>query len=504
MEKRLIGMVGLAVVCLGVGASSGQQIAIKGGQKSMGYCFDAAVNQRGDRLYVAGGQAGLHIFAVRDGELRLITTVCIEGYYRNLKIAGDRLFLADAQRGLVVHDISGDIPTETWVQREKGGMGLHVEGQRLYLAWGKRGLAIFDIHEPDKPRMIGRCESPQDAWDVWVKDQYAYVADLRKGVATIDVNDPAKPRQVSVASWDQKDPSAEIIRGEGNAVLVGAGKHGMVALDLSDPAHPRVASVFRPSEGSFGEGLCVRDGLAYLANGHGGNKRDNGLIIVDARKPDAVKELGRCSFLGWVEGVCLSGSYAYITNTWSGVRSIHVGEPAKPFLKDSYGPIEDPYYDLHLDTPIGPEEKRQAEEFAAGKKEIFEGREFRDQSTPVRALLTLISACRSGDLGLYASVNPSNAENRTAEDFRRWAPIELQEWGGRDVARISTFEPPGDGPVFCALYTRSAQDTGPLSWDAQVFCGQGGTWKKLFNMGSSGFTWRKHLPPTAKDGKMVE
>jgi hypothetical protein len=503
MEKRFIGILSLAVACLGVGASGGQQVIVKGEQKSMGYCFDAALNEKGDRLYVAGGQAGLHVFSVREGELQLVMSVCVEGYYRNLKILGDRLFLADTQRGLVVHNISSGIPMETWALGEKGGLGLHVEGQRVYLAWSGRGLAIFDIQEPDKPRLIGRCASPQDAWDVWVKGRYAYVADLKKGVATIDVNDPANPRQISLVTWDQKDAMAEIIRGEGSAAFVAAGRHGLVALDLGDPAHPRVASTFRPSDGSFGEGLCVRDGLVYLANGHEGNRRDNGLIIVDARKPDSLKELGRCLFLGWVEGACVSGSYAYVTNTWSGVRSIQIGAPTKPVLKDSYGPIADPYYDTHLDTPVSAEEKRQVEEFAATTKEIFEGKEFRDQSTPVRALLTLISACKSGDPDRYASVNPSDAKKRTPEEFKKYATDQAREWEKTEVVRISALEPQGDGPAFCAIYTRSSADAGLFNWGAQVFSGQGGTWQKLFNTGS-GFLWRKYLPRTDKGGKKAE
>lgn len=213
---------------------------------------------------------------------------------------------------------------------------------------------------------------------------------------------------------------------------------------------------------------------------------------MDARKPDSMKELGRCSFLDWVEGVCVSGPYAYVTNTWAGVRSIHVGEPTKPFLKDSYGPIADPYYDTHLDTPISTEEKRQAEEFAVRKKEILEGKEFRDQSTPVRSMLTVISACKSSDFALYASVNPSNAKDQTPEEFKKWAPGYAQEWEGREVARLSMLDPRGDGPAFCAVYTRSGHDEDLFSWDAVVFSGQSGVWKMLFNTGK-GFMWRKYL-----------
>lgn len=59
MDRRLIGILGLAVACFGIGASAGQQVHIKGQNKTMGYCFDAALNEKGDRLYVAGGPGRL-------------------------------------------------------------------------------------------------------------------------------------------------------------------------------------------------------------------------------------------------------------------------------------------------------------------------------------------------------------------------------------------------------------------------------------------------------------
>ena len=76
---------------------------IKGEDKRMGYCFDVAVDERRNKLYVVAGDLGIHVFRVQDGELHFITSLRDEGeegYYRNLKIAGDRLFLADFRRGL--------------------------------------------------------------------------------------------------------------------------------------------------------------------------------------------------------------------------------------------------------------------------------------------------------------------------------------------------------------------------------------------------------------------
>ena len=483
----------MTVLCLCVGAWAGSQGTFKGEDKFMGYCFDAALDEKADRLYVAGGQAGSHVFAVREGDLQFITTVHEKGYHRNLKIAGDRLFLADARRGLVVYAISGDVPTETWAQEAEPGMGLHVEGQRVYLAWGKHGLAIFDITDADAPTLIGHCESLDDAWDVWVSGRYAYVADVEKGVVTVDVSDPSAPRRISRVTWDPEKPMAEIIRGEGSAAFVGAGKHGLIALDLADPSRPLVAGRFRPSEGSFGEGLCVRDGLVYLANGHNGNRDDNALIIVDGRTPERLEELGRCSFLGWVEGVCVAGDYAFVTNTWSGVRCINVAEPTRPVQQDTFGPIMEAHYDPHLDTPVGAEEERQLDEFSARKKEIFEGTAFRDQSTPIRALLTMIWAFKSGDLDLYVQVNPQDGARRDPQQFQQQAAKTLAEWEKADVLRISRHDAEGDTPAACAVYVRENGQDAPMDWNAEVFTKENGVWKKLYNTGDDGPIWKRWL-----------
>jgi tetratricopeptide (TPR) repeat protein len=471
-------------------------VTVKGEDKNMGYSFDVALDERRNKLYVAGADAGMFVFRVQDGELRFITSVVGKGYYRNLKITGDRLFLADSDRGLVVYDISGDVPVKTWAQGKQGkgmGMGIHVEGRRAYLAWGKEGLAIFDIANPDSPKLIGHCAALDDAWDVWVKGGYAYIAELDEGIVTIDISDPSKPKRIGVTTWGEKKPTPEIVRGEGNALFVAAGPHGLIALSLSDPAHPRLTSIFHPSESSFAEGLCVRDGLVYLANGHGGSRHDNGLIVVDARKLDSLKELGRCCFLGWVEGVCVSGAHAFVANTFSGVRSVNIVDPAKPVLKDSFGPIRDPYYDTHLDTPLSAEEKLALEELAARKKEILAGKECVSQTTPNQTFLTLLWATKSADFDLFTQVFPHRGARMNPKQFKEGIEKDIKYYQKAEAVRVSTWEPRGDQGALCAIYLRESEKDLSLEWDAYVFQRQNdGAWKLLFNTGrTDGPAWRK-------------
>jgi predicted transcriptional regulator len=395
--------------------------AAQGGSRQMGYCFDAAFHEKTSRLFVAGGNKGTHVLDVADGKLKFATTIADGGYHRNLKICGDRVYLADTQRGLVVYDITKTQPVSTWCQQEAHGMGLDVQGNYLYLAVGGEGLQIFDISSGDAPRLIGKCRTNADAWDVWVSGSYAYVADLRKGLTVVDVSQADQPKNVASATWDEKDPSAEIVRGEGRTVCVAAGPLGLVVLDVGNPLAPKVVSRYKSGDEGFGEGLCVKNGFIYLANGNDQNQDENGLIIVDAREPQALKVRGKCTFAGWVEGVCLAGHQAFVTNTQAGVRSIDVRDPDHPRLTDSFGPARREEGDPLLTSAVSPQETRAIEEFRGLKARILAGESYTDTSTPLHAALAQFSSWGPGDAREYFT---------GLDIFRAPLPPEQPEEGG--------------------------------------------------------------------------
>jgi hypothetical protein len=211
-------------------------------EKKIGYCFDVA--RDAERLYVAAGDAGLHILDVSEGTLRYLRSYHDRGYYRNLKLSDGRAYVADGDRGLVVLDITHDVPVTVWGQGGVKGKGVHIEGDKVYLAAAQDGLFIFDIADPDAPEVLGQFEALENAWDVWVNDGIAYVGDCDKGVSAIDISTPDHPRQVGFITWSEEDPYAEIVRGEGDVVYVAARHHGLIILDVSDPA-PRSSGAGR-------------------------------------------------------------------------------------------------------------------------------------------------------------------------------------------------------------------------------------------------------------------
>jgi hypothetical protein len=307
-------------------------------EKKIGYCFDVAFHQGRDRVYVAAGGSGLHVLDVSEGILTYASTYYDRGYYRNLKVSKDRAYIAETERGLVVLDLVRDLPATVWAwdQAEVEGKGLHVADDKLYLAAAGDGLYTFDIVDPDRPRPLGHFAALENAWDVWANGDCAYVADVARGLSAIDVSPLARPHQVGFVTWSNDNPLAEIVRGEGDVAYVAAASHGLIIVDITDPANPVVASILQSDPDNWAEGLAVRDGIVYLANGNERNKAENGIYVINAQDPYSPSVIGKVDFPDWVEGVHIAGDYAYLANTFSGVRSLDIRHPDDPLLVDSF------------------------------------------------------------------------------------------------------------------------------------------------------------------------
>lgn len=304
-------------------------------QKDMGYCFDTAYDPGGQRLYVAAGKAGLHILDASGGQLKYRETYQDGGYYRNLEIHGDWIFVADVERGLVALDISGEQPETAW-SFGKVGMGLILEGSILYLAAGKDGLYGIDVRDPQLPKVLFHEKTIQDAWDVWAQDGWVYIADYENGLVILDARDPGAPRRAGALTWDQEQPMAEVVYGQGSFIYIAAGEQGLVAVDARDPTAPELASTYKPGADSFAEGVFAVGQTVYLTVGDQAQKQHNGLHILDATDPYRLKVLQVLPLADWVEGVSVAGNLAFVANTYSGVWSAEVSPSREAFLIDHF------------------------------------------------------------------------------------------------------------------------------------------------------------------------
>ncbi len=376
--------------------------ADKGPNKPVGNCSDVAFHEKSNRLFVAAGAAGLHLLEVKDGKMSFVTTVSDGGAPRKLALSGDRLYVADVQRGLAVFDVAGKEPICAWKQQDVPGMGVSVQDHYAYLAAGAEGLHVFDLSAAAAPKLIGACKTGAEARDIWINGKHAYVAD-EQGLAVVDISVPSRPQRVSRVAWDPEKSAAQTVRGEGGLAYVAAGRQGLVIVDVQSPLHPTVVSRHKSHPSGFAKGLCVREGLVYLANANGDSPEDNGLIVLDVRDPKSPQVKGKCAFAGNVEGVCLAGHCLFIANTLSGIRSVDIRDPNHLKLVDSFGSTEPAVF---VETQISPRERESIEYLLKTKQEVLQGRKFNDLSTPVNTLLTLLSAFQNRDPNTLTRVTP--------------------------------------------------------------------------------------------------
>jgi hypothetical protein len=305
-------------------------------RQRMGYVFDLAYDPVGERLYAVAGDSGLYTFSIKDGRIKRISRFHDEGYYRNIEIQGNRAYIADGDRGLLVLDITADRPRYVSSIGELHGQGLHLAGGLLYLAAGSEGLIIYSLSNPDTPHEIGRYSDLEDAWDVAVDGQLAYVLDEPRGLEIINISFPTQPGRMSFVSWDPVDAQAEIVASEAGFVYIAAGGFGLKIIDARTPTTPVIAAEYKPGPDSFAEGLDVENWTLYLAIGDEQDGSQNGLHVLDVHNPYNPQVLAVTTYPEWTEGVIIHGNTVYTANPWSGVRAYEVDDPSQPRLSDRF------------------------------------------------------------------------------------------------------------------------------------------------------------------------
>ncbi len=205
-------------------------------------------------------------------------------------IVGGHAYLADADSGLVVVDVSNPIAPEVIASlpRLAGSQAVAVSGSYAYSA-DAFGLSVADVSDPMRPRYLGHAHTMGSAGGVAVRDTLAYLAE-NMGLDVLDVSEPAKPRVVATIglsdAWDVSllGPTAFVTTYE---------PERLYAVDISEPLSPRLVGtmpVTMPQEAVTCHGyLYVVD---YLA----------GLEIFDVSKPSSPQIVGTLPYggAGWV------------------------------------------------------------------------------------------------------------------------------------------------------------------------------------------------------------
>jgi hypothetical protein len=203
-------------------------------------------------------------------------------------------------------------------------------------------LQVFDI-KPANPQRVGACDSGGSAQGVAVSGHYAYVTgsweEDGSGLQVIDISDPSDPRRVGGYSYDARG-FAQHVAVLGNYAYVAA-YSDLEVIDISNPANPHWVGGYAIS--GYAQGVAVSGHYAYVTD------QDAGLQVLDVSDPANPQWVGGYD-PPWVEGndpsgwapqgVAVSGNYAYVVyTTWTRtaweiidgwLEIIDISDPAKP------------------------------------------------------------------------------------------------------------------------------------------------------------------------------
>ncbi|MBL7024869.1 MAG: T9SS type A sorting domain-containing protein [Candidatus Marinimicrobia bacterium] len=266
-------------------------------------------------------------------------------------------------------------------------LDVDINGSYAYVVDGSRGLHILDISDPTISAEIGFCSISGWAWDVTLEGNYAYVLTENSGLRIIDVSDPTSPTESGFIDVDSiqamalegdytylvfdsllitvniSDPS-----GPGELVyhnfppdhdeldILGVNVSGnyiyvsfyfcMLVLDMSDPTDPEeVQHLSGYDLYSFDKCVALSSTHAYMTykSDLGGSCSFLSIDINDPVNASILESIELDSLYYKPDDIAVSDNYAYVLNTWDGLRIIDISAPSIPVDCGSYNSDSGPY-----------------------------------------------------------------------------------------------------------------------------------------------------------------
>jgi len=145
--------------------------------------------------------------------------------------------------------------------------------------------------------------------------------------ARLHERDTLNASVTTAAAWNvelvgQIGGATKAVAVHGNYAYIGIGPR-LVILDVSDPTHPAVIGQTGVLP-AIVQGVKVSGNYAYVAEGYAG------LRIINVSDPTHPTEVGFYDTPGYALGVAVSGNYVYVADWNSGLRIINVSDPAHP------------------------------------------------------------------------------------------------------------------------------------------------------------------------------
>jgi len=237
--------------------------------------------------------------------------------------------------GFHVIDISDPENPEIVAFLWQFGGDISVFGSYAFISSGS-GLyfRIIDISDPHNPQFAGYFDSPEGVYHAHVIGTIAYLS-TELALRVVDISDPMNPQELGFFPGRGRD----IFVRDTLAYFVDI-YTGLRILNVSTPSSPHEIATYVPP--GISNEVCISGSYAYVTD-------DKGLWIIDVSDQSFPREVGRCYTTTPVYDISLSGSYAYTTTRTSGLVVFDISDPSNPGIAASLNlPLLSHHYGLDI------------------------------------------------------------------------------------------------------------------------------------------------------------
>jgi hypothetical protein len=169
-------------------------------------------------------------------------------------LSGSTLIIIDARSFEVVGRLGGLVSA-----RQIG-----VAGDVAMVTARESGCYVVDVSDPANPRLLAQYDPVEFATGVHMtRPDLAILSCRHYGLEFVDLTHPESPRYLSHILVGE----AQSVACVGNVAYAGVWfEKELVVVDFDDPTKPKI--IGRSALDGFGDGVAVKDGLAYIATGH--------------------------------------------------------------------------------------------------------------------------------------------------------------------------------------------------------------------------------------------
>ncbi len=222
--------------------------------------------------------------------------------------------------------------------------GVYVSGNYAYLSTSGNSseLMIINVTNKNSPTTASTLNlgGNEDATSIFVSGNYAYVGKnagngANRELYVLNISNPASP---SVTGSYEVGSNVNSVYVSGNYAYLATADNSneLIIVNVSTPSSPSLTASLNVSGTGDGQSIFVSGNTAYL--GTANNASFPEFYIINASNPSSPSLTGSYEVGNGVNGIFISGSYAFLANDLNNqeLQIVNVASPSSPSLYGSF------------------------------------------------------------------------------------------------------------------------------------------------------------------------